>query len=378
MIAAFRQQLERFYKSYLTTTILGEPFSPIILRGEKAKPATMADLQKIVSLFLQNEKSETKRGWSIEWTDWNSKIVGRQKWVSKIIVETEDDFLYLIQKEQEVIAFKNQLSFLLKWRPEVRLFLAERPARVLNFKEAWKDIQQVVDYLLVHDVTGYYVRSIPVPVHTKFMEKHQSLILSLLKFIAPGKLVADSINLERALDLKSKPLLYTVRWLDKDMSQQLMHGMEFTGVTAEWLRQVRWTINEVWLVENETNLYLVPPRKNAIALFSKGYAISQLRDIHFFNTAKIYYWGDLDEDGYKMLNGMRACYPHVSSVFMDEHTLISHAVELVKQEAVYKTGLLPFLTKEEQAAFNILKHHNGRLEQERIRQDYITDRLLYL
>lgn len=378
MIAAFRQQLERYYKAYLKATVLGAPFSPIILRGEKAKPATMADLQKTVALFLQNEKNETKRGWSIEWTDWNSKIVGRQKWVSKIIVETEEDFLHLIQMEQEVIAFKNQLNSLLKWRPGVRLFLAEKPERILNLKQAWKDIQKVVDYLLAHDVAGHYIRSIPVPVHTKFIETHKPVILSLLKIIAPDKWVADSLSLEQALGLKSKPLLYTVRWLDPDISQELMHGMEFTGVTVDWLRRISWTIDEVWLVENETNLYLIPPRKNAIALFSRGYAMNQLKDIAFFNQAKMYYWGDLDEDGYKMLSGMRADYSHVVSIFMDEHTLLSHAAELVKQESIYKTGLLPFLTKEEQAAFNILKHHNGRLEQERIRQDYIRDGLLYL
>jgi len=375
MIAAFRQQLARYYKAYLKTTILGEPFSPIILRGEKNKPATMIDLQKAVALFLQNEKNKTRPGWSIEWTDWNSRIVGRQKWVSKIIVETEEDFVHLIQKEQEVIAFKNQLNVLLKWRPGVQSFLAEKPERILSFKEAWMDIQKVVDYLLAHDVTGHYVRSIPVPVHTKFIEDYESLILSLLKAIAPDRFTPAALSLEQALCLKLKPFLYSLRWLDDNMSEQLMHGMEFTGVTVDWLRKINWTIREVWLVENETNLYLIPPRKNAIALFSKGYAMSRLRDIPFFNTTKIYYWGDLDEDGYKMLNGMRAWYPHITSVFMDERTLVSHAKELVMQQAKYKTTLLPSLTPEEQAAFNILKHHNGRLEQERIRQDYITDGL---
>ena len=70
---------------------------------------------------------------------------------------------------------------------------------------------------------------------------------------------------------------------------------------------------------------------------------------------------------------MHSYYPdNLQSVFMDETTLLQHAGEMGKQDAVYKTTSLEHLTKEEQAAFNILKYHNGRLEQERIRQDYVA------
>jgi hypothetical protein len=375
MIRVFQQQLERWYKAYLEAVIMDRPFSVIVLRGEKNKPRSTADLQKAVFMFQQHEKNGQRRGWKIEWIDWSSRIVGKQKWISRVIVETEEDFLYLLQKEKESAEFKDQLQVLLKWQPGIRNFLAQNPGRILNLKGVWNDLQKVVDYLLAHDVTGRYIRNIPVPVHTKFIEGYKPLILSMLKAIAPHRFNSAASSLEQALGLKSKPLLYMVRWLDKDMAGQLMHGMEFTGVTVDWLQQISWTIDEVWLVENETNLYLIPPRKNAIALFSRGYAMSQLKDIPFFNKAKIYYWGDLDEDGYKMLNGIRAWYPHVISIFMDEHTLVSHAVELVTQDAIYRTGLLPFLTHEEQAALNILMHRNGRLEQERIRQDYIIKKL---
>lgn len=378
MFDKYRQQLERCYKAYLKDTVSGLPFTPIILRGEKSKPATMADLQKNVALFLQYEKSESRGGWRIEWMDWSSKIVGRQKWVARVTVETEKDLLQLLQRHQETAAFKEQLQALLTWAPGIRAFLAAKPELILAYKTIWCDLQKVVDYLLSFDVSVQYIRSIPVPVHTKFIEMHKPLILSLLKCVAPHRFADDCVTLEQALALKMKPHLYTVRWLDKEMSQRLLHGMECTGVTGDWLRQINWPISEVWMVENETNLYLVPPRKNAMAIFSRGYAMSQLKDIPLFHKASLYYWGDLDEDGYKMLNGMRAGYPHIKSVFMDEYTLLKHAEELMTQQAKYKTAVLPLLTGAEQAAFNILKHHNGRLEQERIRQDFIVERLSQL
>lgn len=141
--------------------------------------------------------------------------------------------------------------------------------------------------------------------------------------------------------------------------------------------QKHWNVAEIWLVENETNLYLLPRRKEALAVFSRGYAMEGLKEIPLFRQTRLFYWGDLDEDGFIMLNRMRWHYPKLKSVFMGESTLINHAAEFDRQPANYKTAAnsLDLLTPTEKAAFNILKHHNGRLEQERIRQDYIWKKL---
>lgn len=378
MIEAYQQQLLRYYKGYLKDVISGKPFSVIVLRGEKNKPTTTIDLHKAISLFQKNEKSTERKGWKIEWEDWRSKKLGKQKWASKIIVETEEDYLHLLKKEEEIFEFKQQLQNLLQWQPAIQSFLLDKPERILHYKDIWSDIQKVADYLLQYDVSNQYIRTIPVHVHTKFLEKYGALLSGLLKAIHPEKFVLETNDLSQLLSLKQKPHIYPLRWLDKELSAQYMHGMEVTGVTIDWLRKLNWQIKEVWLVENETNLYLIPERKNAIAIFSKGYATLNLQSIPVLQNATLYYWGDLDEDGYKMLNAMRGYYSTIISVFMNETTLLQHAGELGKQDATYKTTLLPHLSKEELAAFTILKHHNGRLEQERIRQDYILHTLALL
>ena len=373
MINAYQQQLTRYYKSYLRDIISDNPFNPVVLRGEKTKPATTVALHKAIALFQQYEKTELRKGWTIIWEDWSSKKLGKQKWASKIIVDTEEDYLFLLHKEQEIAAFKIQLHNLLSWQPAIQSFLIDKPERVLDLKEVWSDIQKVVDYLLLHDVRHHYIRSIPVPVHTKFIENYRSVIFAILKTIAPEKYSTTANSLDELLLLKQKPHLYPIRWLDKTMAAQFMHGMELTGVTADWLKQINWNIEEVWLIENETNLWLIPERKNAIAIFSRGYATHTLKEIPFLHNTRLYYWGDLDEDGYEMLNAMRGYYPGIQSVCMDEATLLQHANELGRQSATYKTSSLPHLTQQEHAAFNILKYHNGRLEQERIRQDYVAE-----
>lgn len=350
---------------------------PIVLRGEKNKPATTVELHKAIQLFQQNEKRNNNKGWTIEWIDWTSKKFGKQKWPARIIVETESDYLFLLDKEKEVVAFKNQLQLLLSWQPLIQPLLHEKPERVLAFIDVWPNIKSVVDYLMKHNVTNHFIRSIPVPVHTKFIEKYEAVIASILKQVDPEKYLPGQTGLEQMLSLRTKPHIYTMRWLDPYLSATYMHGMEVTGVTVNWLQQLNWNINEVWLVENETNLYVIPERKHAVAIFSRGYATQSLKEISLLKNATVYYWGDLDEDGFKMLNLMRGYYPHIKSLFMDEETLLQHANEMGVQSK-YTTTYLPLLTPAEQAGFNILKHHDGRLEQERIRQDFILQKLISL
>ncbi|GAB3020726.1 DUF3322 and DUF2220 domain-containing protein [Niabella terrae] len=376
MIEAYLQQLRKYYKSYLKSVISGEPFTPFILRGGKSKPRTTVELHTLIAMFQQFEKKAPQKGWTISWEDWSSRILGKQIWASKIVVETEADYLFLLDKEQETAGFKQQLQSLVDWRPEIRGFLLDSPEKVWELKQVWPSIQKVVDYLLANDVSLHYLRSIPVPVHSKFMENHQSVILRILQVLAPERFTAASRSLGETLSVRRKPHIYPVRWLDATLALDLMHGMEVVGITDETMQHVDWNIQEVWLVENETNLYLIPPRKNALAIFSRGYATHRLGNIPFFSRGRLLYWGDLDEDGYEMLNAMREYYPHLQSVFMDENTLRLHVGELGKQNAVYKTSVLPWLTEKERAAYHILKFQNGRLEQERIRQDYIADELL--
>ncbi len=376
MISAYHTQLLRGYNSYLCCLIAGKPFAPVLLRGEKKKPVTTAALHEAIAQFQRYDKQLQGWGWRIEWEEWNSKKLGKQQWPKHIWVETEEDYIQLLNKSQEVADFKEQLQALLRWQLAIKSVLLKKPAYVLGCKKDWPAIQRVTDILLQTDVSHFYIRSIPVPVHTKFLEDAtiKFLLAAILKAVAPDRFCNTADTLEELLQLRRKPNLYPLRWLDANLSKQYMYGMELTAVTARWLRECPWKdITEVWLVENETNLHMLPPRRGAIALFSKGKATHGLCDIPLLKRCRLYYWGDLDEEGFVMLHAMRGYYPHLLSVLMDEQTLLQHATEMAAQPSRYRIQQLPMLTTEEQAAFNILKYHNGRLEQEKVRQDYMAD-----
>ncbi len=371
-------QLEKFYKAYCRNCIAGQPFAPLVLRGGKNKPPTTAELHQLVHQFQQYEKKDSGNGWKIEWSDWSSKKLGNQKWPSSITVESEEDYIFLLKKENEIRLFKSQLQTLLGWRPVIKDFLISDPFSVLQYKNDWDGICSVIDYIVSNDVRHHYVRSLPVPVHTKFIQDHQAVILSILKILFPDRLLSDSNDIEIALGLQRKSHLFTIRWLDKLLADKYTNRIALLGLGCETLKNVNWLVKEIWLVENETNLYLLPEKKDAMVIFSKGYALNQLYDIPLLHASNLYYWGDLDEDGYIMLNRIRKHYPHIISVCMDEETVKVHSSEIGKQPIKYKARIFDVLTAQENAAFEMLFTLNGRLEQERLNLDYVINKVTRL
>ncbi len=84
---------------------------------------------------------------------------------------------------------------------------------------------------------------------------------------------------------------------------------------------------------------------------------------------RIHYWGDIDTRSFVTLNRLRARYPDVHSVLMDEATLLAHRERWAVEEKPADVAL-PLLTRAESALYaDLVDGHHGhrvRLEQERI------------
>ena len=259
-------QLEKGYRNFLKNRIAENQFEQIVLRGGKGKPANSIDLHKSIGLFLKYEKNDTKKGWFIEWENWFSKKLGQQRWPGRVMVQTEEDLLFLIGKENEILLFDRKLAELKSWRSEISSWLTEQPEALLKYFDRWDGLRAVVDFLLACDVSIYYMRNLPVPVHTKFIEENESLLLSLIRHFDAKRFGTAEKSLSNAIGIKRKPVLFTGRWLDQSLADRYSYGMEIFGITPDDLRGRDWQINEVWLVENETALYMFPCRKNSLVI----------------------------------------------------------------------------------------------------------------
>lgn len=368
-------QLQKSYTPYLQDLVNGRPFEPITLRGGKKKPETTVELHQAIRSFQKYEKQAGKNGWVIKWQQWTSKKLGKQQWPATIEVATEDDFLYLINKRNEAGLFKAQLDTILHWRPAMQSWLAGRPGKVLELRQEWPKIFSVVDYLLHNKVDEFFLRSVPVPVHTKFLEQHKRGIYSILHCLDKSSFPIADADLEHALSLQKKPFLFPVRWLDGGLAVQLSAGMQVFAVPADYLKTQSWQPEKVILVENETNLYTLPPVNGCVAICSYGQALHLLKEIEFLKYTRLYYWGDMDERGFCMLNDMRGYYPHVESLFMDVDTLGFHKDDVYDKQEKYKGRELSLLQTHERAAYEQLIAGNMWLEQERLQQEFVLRKL---
>ncbi|MGE7777787.1 Wadjet anti-phage system protein JetD domain-containing protein [Chitinophaga sp. NPDC101104] len=369
----YLSQLEKHYNNYLQQLIEEREFTPIFLRSGLKKPETWEALEKSINCFQRFEKKDGVYGWTIQWEDWSSKKLGKQRWPSSIFVESSKDYLALLKKEKEVSRFMEQLRLLTEWNPAIRSWLSGRPMKVMELEGNWTGICGVVDYLRQNDLHAHFLRSLPVPVHTKFIKQFESTVLSLVNHLHPSIRKLESNSLEEALGLRQKPFLYPVRWLDTSLQQRHLPHMEVIGLSRESLQRMDWPIQEIWVVENETTLFMLPPRPNAIAICSEGYAIRGLSEIPMLHYTTLYYWSDMDEDGYNMLGIFRKDYTHAKSVFMDSATFEIHEQEVERLPGKYKKAPPVNLTQAELTAFNRLMLMQGRIEQEKLKLSYIRE-----
>ena len=91
-------------------------------------------------------------------------------------------------------------------------------------------------------------------------------------------------------------------------------------------------------------------------------------------TCPIFYWGDLDAQGFQILSNLRALFPHVTSLMMDQETFAAFAAFSVPGTPT-PVRQLPYLTEAERTLFLHLAEKNLRLEQERISHVYILKKL---
>jgi hypothetical protein len=173
------------------------------------------------------------------------------------------------------------------------------------------------------------------------------------------------------LGLKLKQHLFPVKWLDDALAKTYNIDLEIMGISLSGLQELDNNVKEIWLVENETNLYLVPKRKNALAICSRGFAVNLLKGIPLFEKVKLLYWGDLDMHGFTILHQCRAIYQHVTSVMMDVETITFHQSEYQLIDVKIICSNLPLLHPHEMEAFERL-YPNGRIEQEKLNQEYIS------
>ena len=254
--------------------------------------------------------------------------------------------------------------------PAIAVWVAEHPLRALRHQASWPKVVATVLWLRSRVGSAAYLRQIDVPgVDTKFIESNRTLLAELLDVVIPG--CADESrspgrDFARRYGFSDKPAMTRVRSLD---GSPLFGAVTDALVRVDELVGIELPFPRVIIVENEVTFLGLPSVPRALAFFGAGFDVLRLGRIPWLSTRDVIYWGDLDTDGFVILDRLRGQLPHVRSVLMDLDTLQVHESQWTTDPTPSRAAL-ERLTPDEAETHRVLRENelgtSVRLEQERV------------
>jgi hypothetical protein len=373
--------------SFLRATINEEPFFPreipqigLVLNKEKA--TAFLKISEEQQLLHEVSKDVRGRGYSLEWEERNHQRIGKNRFIRRIYFETEYDFLAFTGNTEKFADFKRDVAFILSRLPQLRDWVLKVPTTILEYRSNWVDIVEVCEYFLnAHEPHRYYIRELPVSPHTKFIEAHKFVFTSLLDFLLPAeKIFSEHVglrNFEKRYGLKYSEPQVRIRILDRSLAETNFSGLSDLSISESDFAGLRLPLKNVIIMENKTNYsnilnFLSMPRlRESIAVFGSGFRVWLLKRAEWLKNVNIYYWGDIDVQGLQILSQLRGYHPHVHALLMDFATL--NAFKPYWDAGTETSDSVPEnLNDEEKRLFEFLKEGNVRLEQEKLRHDYVV------
>lgn len=310
----------------------------------------------------------------IEWRRVNHRVLGSNQIPSELWIDSIDDALEFIGKQQAAATFSAMIDVTRAEEPSLLAWLAKRPLQALELSASWPLLLQIVAWLRTHPRPAIYPRQIDLPgIHSKCIEQHRGVLSELFALALPPDAIdteaTGTVNFCRRYGFRDKPLRVRFRLLDPAISLLPPGTEQDITVTREDFARLNIPVRTVFITENEINFLAFPPVKEAMVIFGAGYGFRNLDGIGWLQSRNILYWGDIDTHGFAILNQLREYLPHAESFLMDRETLLTHR-PLWGEEKHPETATLTRLTAEEQALYNDLRDNkpgnNVRLEQERI------------
>lgn len=223
---------------------------------------------------------------------------------------------------------------------------------------------------------GQYMRALPIRgVDTKFIERNLPLIEPLMDYLCEGEILKAG-GLLAWLGCTPKPTNWiAVRPLCEN-TKKVLGGFDCIRVPVIELVSKGLPGCNVLIVENLESGFGLPELTDTVAVLGCGKNLSWMAN-EWIQSRKVAYWGDIDSWGLHILDLARGYCSSIVSLMMDEITIETHSDQMVREDK-FISPETSRLTKEERIVLqNLLDHRypGTRLEQEKLRQDYILSRL---
>ncbi|MFA7449177.1 MAG: Wadjet anti-phage system protein JetD domain-containing protein [Weeksellaceae bacterium] len=351
------------------------PFSRIDIRGDKSyTKSSLQEFEKEIQQIVSQSKEKKGFGYSLDFQKVKTKYLGVQDLPISIYFDNEKDFLKFLGKEKEVDSFKSNVEVILRKFPELKKWIIKNPKKVIDNTNEWESILKVCQYFKQNPKPSLYIRELPIRVHTKFIERNQSVIKELLDILISEHINKEEKQFEKRFNLKYAEPQIRFKVLDKTISNRFFSGLDDIAIPVSQFESLNLPIKKVLVVENKTTLYTtltLPKMNETIAIFGSGYSVYNLKNVNWFGGLELLYWGDIDAQGFEILSQFRNYFPQTQSVLMDKDTFEKFFENDKGTPTNVSTKLN--LTDKEQQLYDTLKTNNWRLEQEKISFNYVNE-----
>ncbi|WP_297006457.1 Wadjet anti-phage system protein JetD domain-containing protein [uncultured Corynebacterium sp.] len=259
-------------------------------------------------------------------------------------------------------------------------------------------VHAVVDWFLSHPDSGLTPRAVPVEgVHGKWLERHLTLVTRLVVArrrgdgddvegdrTEGGRIEGGSVGGGDSAGAGASPLEF-LGLVDREPLVRLrmpsgMPGWEgvpedvtltFSGAARLWADalsggQGAVPVTGALMVENLESFLALPAAPGRVLLWGAGYSARKWAQLPWLAGLPVWYWGDLDADGFGILSAVRSHLPQVTSVLMNSDA-VRRWRHLATEDAHPDRKHLGHLTAGESTARDLLASAgNLRIEQERI------------
>ncbi len=330
-------------------------------------------MSKEIAEVFSASKDRKGYGYSVISEPVKTRQHGTQDIPKSIAFESLPDYLKFLNKEKEYCLMMENYSFIKSELPQLESWLRENPKSIIDNSDVWPGLLKVCQWFLNNfEPNKYYIRELPIAVHTKFIEENRTILRFLLDELVPDIIVPSENLFEKRYSLKYDQPLVRFRSLD----QSCWHIRYYDDLTVPIEHFTKNPINcsRVFIVENKMNFLAFPEVLESIAIWGKGFAVESLKNTHWLVDKEIYYWSDLDVQGFQMLSQLRSYFSQTQS-FLMEMAVVEKYMNFIVQGTPTNAKLLPHLSDEEFEVYEFLLKNNYRLEQERIHQILIQDRV---
>lgn len=207
------------------------------------------------------------------------------------------------------------------------------------------------------------------------MEEHTGILRELLEQLLPAEaIVPDASTFQQRFGLREEEPLIHARFLDDQLKKRYSIPLSELCTPRSQFARLDLRAQRCIITENKMTFLTLPALPDTFALHGGGFKVSGLAAIPWLKECPLIYWGDLDAQGFQILSQLRAIFPHVVSLMMNEATLQMFS-DFCVAGMLCPVRQLPYLTSEEQSLFLHLAGKNIRLEQERISHTYALEQI---